>query len=226
MTTRAPQKVHVDVHFGSEQWIPTAVRTDEAGPHPVVLRIHFSDLEQTFEIAGKVETSTKGGVVYHDLVVEPDALRGPLADLVREMEAHRESQPTGTPCRVLLIEDNPQISEMFVYGVRRYFQERGVPAVIDPVADVPSAWRLLQQEKYDLVMSDYYLPGMDGATFISRLRQDPKLADLPVVAISAGGKDVQAAVIDAGANLFLHKPIVLRDLFATLDQLLQRLPRS
>jgi len=70
-------------------------------------------------------------------------------------------------------------------------------------------------------VTDFYLPGTDGAQLVARLRRQPGLEHLPVVAISAGGKDVRAALTGAGADRFLQKPIVLRDLFTTLEQLLK-----
>jgi FixJ family two-component response regulator len=42
---------------------------------------------------------------------------------------------------------------------------------------------------------------------------------MPVVAISVGGQDARDASMEAGADLFLDKPIVLVDLFDTLDKL-------
>jgi hypothetical protein len=44
----------------------------------------------------------------------------------------------------------------------------------------------------------------------------------PIVAISVGGSDAREAAISAGADLFLDKPVVLRDLFRTLQVLSQQ----
>jgi CheY-like chemotaxis protein len=54
------------------------------------------------------------------------------------------------------------------------------------------------------------------------LRRDPKFAHSAVVAISVGGRDAREATISAGADLFLDKPVVLRDLFRTQQVLSQR----
>src|SRR5690606_18706374 len=74
-----------------------------------------------------------------------------------------------------------------------------------------------------LAIVDFFLPGMDGAQLISRIRKEPRLAGLPVVAISIGGDAARDAFLAAGADVFLDKPVVVRDLLATLDRLLTRL---
>ena len=45
---------------------------------------------------------------------------------------------------------------------------------------------------------------------------------MPIVAISVGGAEARQASIAAGADLFLDKPLVMRDLFTTLDLLTLR----
>jgi DNA-binding response OmpR family regulator len=92
--------------------------------------------------------------------------------------------------------------------------------LLDQAGDAPSAWLKLLDGRYDVVIVDHYLPTEDGATLIGRLRNEPSLAGISVVAISVGGNDVRRATLSAGADLFLHKPIVLRDLFRTFEFLL------
>jgi CheY-like chemotaxis protein len=81
---------------------------------------------------------------------------------------------------------------------------------------------MLGATTYNLVVVDYYLPAEDGAALISRMRRDERYASTPVLAISVGGRDARDATISAGADLFLDKPVVLRDLLRTLQVLAQR----
>ncbi|MDB5213791.1 MAG: Chemotaxis protein CheY [Myxococcaceae bacterium] len=130
------------------------------------------------------------------------------------------STTTGTPkrdLRVLLVEDNRLVSDMFEYALQKYFVSRGNRVLLEHAGDVPTAWIKLRSDHFDLVIVDYFLPDEDGASLIERLRGDPRLATTSVVAISIGGSDVRRATLSAGADLFLHKPIVLRDLFHTLE---------
>ncbi|HEX6838205.1 MAG TPA: response regulator [Polyangia bacterium] len=153
------------------------------------------------------------------LSFDSDEDRGRLAALLRTMQASPSATPPPRRLHVLLVEDNHLIRDMFAYGIEKYFrgQEHGV--TVDHAPDGATAWKLLDDGSYDLAIVDYYLPELDGAQLITRVRAQPRLAELPVVAVSVGGEDARAATIDAGADLFLDKPLVLKDLFATLERL-------
>ena len=125
-------------------------------------------------------------------------------------------------CRVLLVEDNAFIGDMFAYGIGKFFEQRRWHVALDHAENAIRAREMLAATNYDLVIVDYYLPIEDGATFIACLRRDPRFARAPVVAISVGGRDAREATISAGADLFLDKPVVLRDLFRTLHALAQQ----
>jgi CheY-like chemotaxis protein len=129
--------------------------------------------------------------------------------------------PTGRPrsYHVLLVEDNDMIRDMFAYGVRKYFKHRQAPVQVDYAIDGQIAWQMMGLEIYDLVIVDYYLPVVDGSNLVRRIREDQRLTDTPVVAISVGGDEARSAFLDAGADIFLDKPIVIFDLFRTLERL-------
>ena len=59
---------------------------------------------------------------------------------------------------------------------------------------------------FDIVLVDYEMPGMDGISFIRRIREMPKFADIPVVMItSIQTDDVRLEALEAGATDFLPK---------------------
>ena len=65
---------------------------------------------------------------------------------------------------------------------------------------------------------DLFLPGaLSGADLVRELRT--RRVDLPVIGFSVGGTAARRAFLEAGADLFLDKPIALRDVFATLERL-------
>jgi CheY-like chemotaxis protein len=142
-----------------------------------------------------------------------------VVERIRNVE---QAPPSARPYRVLLVEDNAFISDMFRYGIGKFFAERSGKVECEYAADAASAWRMLERSTYDMVVVDYYLPLEDGAALIARLRRDERYASTPVLAISVGGRDARDATIRAGADLFLDKPVVLRDLLKTLQVLAQR----
>ena len=145
-----------------------------------------------------------------------------LVDRVRESGVFRAAPSTRHDYRVLLVEDNELIRDMFVYGVDKYFRTNASSVVVDLADDAEAAWEMLRASSYDLAIIDYYLPQSTGAQLVTRMRRDATLHAVPVVAISVGGAAAREASLEAGADLFLDKPIVLRDLFTTLARLTTR----
>lgn len=125
------------------------------------------------------------------------------------------------PCRVLLVDDSRLIGDMFAWGTAKFFERPGALAV-DHAEDAERAWGKLVSSTYDLVIIDYFLPSEDGASLIAQMRRDERLAQTPIVAISVGGRDAREATLSAGADVFVDKPLVFRDLFNTLRMLAER----
>lgn len=154
-----------------------------------------------------------------------DEERRSIADIVervRESGTFRTARVAQRDYRVLLVEDNGLIRDMFAYGVDRYFRGNASSVVVDFADDAEAAWAMLRGASYDLAIVDYYLPQSTGADLVKRMRHDATLHAVPVVAISVGGAAARDASLEAGADLFLDKPIVLRDLFTTLARLTLR----
>ena len=70
---------------------------------------------------------------------------------------------------------------------------------------------LAAKEPPDLVLMDLQLPGIDGMEALRRLRQNPRTADIPVVAVTAQAmKQDRERILDAGFNGYVEKPISVR----------------
>lgn len=122
--------------------------------------------------------------------------------------------------RVLLVEDSGFTRDMFAYGIGK-----GTHAglfTVDVAEDAERAWAMLQEHAYDLVVVDFFLPAENGASLIAQMRAERRFAKTPVVAVSIGGRDAREATIAAGADLFLDKPLALRELANTLSLILLR----
>ncbi|HML24770.1 MAG TPA: response regulator [Aggregatilinea sp.] len=80
---------------------------------------------------------------------------------------------------------------------------------------------LVRTERPAALLLDYMLPDINGFEVCKQLRADPEFKSLPIVIISAHSGTTNAALaLEAGANLYLSKPLRLPDLLATLQDLL------
>ena len=67
------------------------------------------------------------------------------------------------------------------------------------------------KEPPDLVLMDLQLPGIDGTEALRRLRENPRTADIPVVAVTAQAmKHDRERVLEAGFDGYIEKPISVR----------------
>jgi CheY-like chemotaxis protein len=84
-----------------------------------------------------------------------------------------------------------------------------------------TAIRAIQQHRPTLVLVDVMMPGLSGLELCRFIRREPELQDLPVIIASAMSQpeDVHAG-LDAGANVYLMKPISKADLLEGLESAL------
>lgn len=117
------------------------------------------------------------------------------------------------PLRVLLVEDDPGDQEL----VRRALDEGTAPKQLHSVADGQEAVDFLfRQGKYrnpaasprpDLVLLDLNMPRMGGMEVLARIRANPQLSEIPVVALTTSRRqeDFRRA-LELGANSYIVKP--------------------
>ncbi|HRO67752.1 MAG TPA: response regulator, partial [Pseudobdellovibrionaceae bacterium] len=76
---------------------------------------------------------------------------------------------------------------------------------------------LEKQKDIDVVLMDIMMPKMDGYETMKRVRQIPRLKDLPMIALTAKAmKEDHEKCIEAGANDYLQKPINISNLMSVL----------
>ena len=56
---------------------------------------------------------------------------------------------------------------------------------------------------------------------MEKIREDEKLKKIPIVAISAGGKDAQERAMSCGVDIYLRKPVRFAEVLETVKQLLR-----
>lgn len=119
-----------------------------------------------------------------------------------------------TPFRILLVEDEPIIREL----VKSLLGDGGVD--VECAATGADGLRLAKAQRYDLILLDVVMPGMDGITLCRLLKADPTTSAVPLYMLTGKSKksDVDVAM-KAGASGYIHKPFrgaELIDLVASL----------
>jgi DNA-binding response OmpR family regulator len=120
--------------------------------------------------------------------------------------------------RVLVTDDEPRIRAF----VTRALEAEGFAA--DAARDGREALELALRKRYDLMVLDLLLPGVDGLTVLRELRRTQP--DLPVVILSARSDlPTKLRGFDLGADDYVQKPFALDELLARIRARLRR-PRS
>lgn len=114
--------------------------------------------------------------------------------------------------RILYVEDNPNN----VLLVRRLLNADGHQLLV--AKDAAAGWHAAVAQLPDLILMDLHLPGeINGLELTQRLKQQPELAHIPIVALTAhDAAEVETAALAAGCAGFLHKPADLRQIRHTL----------
>jgi CheY-like chemotaxis protein len=112
--------------------------------------------------------------------------------------------------RILIVDDNRDVRDVLVELLT------GVGYQVTAAANGQEAFTLLRQQPLPhLILANLMMPVMNGWVFLGQLKQDPRLAAIPVVVLSAmPDLASQAPCLDASA--YLHKPVDIEDLLETL----------
>lgn len=116
---------------------------------------------------------------------------------------------------VLVVEDEDEIADFLVRGLR----EEGF--TVERVADGQRGWEYLESGRWDVVLLDWWLPGIDGLQLLKRFRKRDQ--STPVLFLTA--KDAvsdRVEGLDSGANDYLCKPFAFEELLARLRVLTRR----
>jgi CheY-like chemotaxis protein len=118
--------------------------------------------------------------------------------------------------RVLVADDDPEICTLI-----KTILAKG-PYEITLCNDAESALvHIERDEAYDILISDFMLPGISGIELITQVRQNGATSRMPIVMISGHNNyAMDARAKAAGANAFLNKPFTLSQLRTTVHQLL------
>jgi CheY-like chemotaxis protein len=120
-----------------------------------------------------------------------------------------------SPKTVLIIEDEEDAADMFaemmrVSGYRVLKTSSSTPALT-----------MMTSEKPDVVILDIMMPEISGLDILRQMRQDPELAKIPVVVVSAKSMPADIKIgMEAGASMYLTKPVGFSELKEAIERVL------
>ena len=118
---------------------------------------------------------------------------------------------------VLLVEDDARLGAM----VAEYLGQHELEVTVVP--DGERGLAALRRARFDVVLLDVMLPGVDGLEVCRRIRAAPEWSALPILMLTARGEDVDKIVgLELGADDYLAKPFNPRELLARIRAVLRR----
>ena len=116
--------------------------------------------------------------------------------------------------RILVVDDEPAVSDLLAYNLRKAHYEVMV------AADGREALHLAGETLPDLILLDLMIPEVDGLDVCRELR---KSGDVPIIMITARGEEIDRVVgLELGADDYVTKPFSVRELMARIKAVLRR----
>jgi len=104
---------------------------------------------------------------------------------------------------IFMVEDNPGNAAI----IRTILRQAGARVPYDHRGDI-TLTRMIQNLPLDMILMDLMLPGASGYDIFDAIRNQPKLKDIPIVAVSASDPDVEIPrAKKLGFSSFISKPI-------------------
>jgi len=121
---------------------------------------------------------------------------------------------------ILIVEDNQSMRE----GLQASLEKEGYS--VSTAIDGQAAWSLIQNKRYDLIISDLKMPGLDGLTLMKKVKD--LMPAINIILITAFATvDIAVDAMKCGAQDFITKPFSLAELRQKVDAIYRRgLPSS
>jgi DNA-binding response OmpR family regulator len=140
-----------------------------------------------------------------------------VASEVKPEDRHAKNEQK---VRILIIEDDAD----FLFMLRMHLSAAGYEVRV--AEDGVAGGRALLEHPPDLIVSDVYMPFLDGFQLLSLIRSDADTATIPVILLSGRcDGDTMAKAVELGAADFLIKPVTREDLITSIRSCLARVAR-
>ena len=118
------------------------------------------------------------------------------------------------PNKILVVDDNLDTREL----THLHLTTEGFTVVV--ASDGREGLYLAGIEQPDLIITDISMPGLDGVEMVKQIRQKSDLKNVPILVLTAMGKEEMEQAILAGANRAMNKPVLLDALVDDVREML------
>lgn len=117
--------------------------------------------------------------------------------------------------RILVVDDDENILSL----EKTILEQKGFSVTTAPGG--AEALDILAAEAFDLILLDVMMPEVDGFTVCRKIKQDPRLKDVPVIFLTAkGGGEALAEGFESGAVMYINKPFTANKLLTIVNTML------
>jgi len=116
--------------------------------------------------------------------------------------------------KILVIDDDSDIREL----IETALTEAGF--VVKALAEFDDIFKVIEEQKPDLILIDYLLRGINGGEFCSQIKHNPKTIQLPVILMSAHSR-VLLSLGTYDCDEFIEKPFDIYNLISRLNYYLK-----
>ena len=119
------------------------------------------------------------------------------------------------PRKILIVEDNPDLARLLELHLR------DLDCRVTLAFDGNRGWAKARTQRFDLVILDLMLPGMDGLEICRRIREQP--AYTPILMLTAKTTELDRVLgLELGADDYVSKPFSIRELMARVKAIFRR----
>ncbi len=118
--------------------------------------------------------------------------------------------------KILVVEDDEKLLRI----IRFHLNQMGFNDIID-AENGDDALKTLHANRFDLIITDWHMPGMDGLDFFNALKNDESLNSIPVLMITGEAqREKMVQALNNGIKHYLVKPFDGKDLKKEIEVLL------